>query len=135
MRPIFIGGVPRSGTTMLGAMLGGHPRHVAVPEMQFKLDLLGAVGPDGRLDPGGAVTAIAHQARFRAWGVDPSAVGELERPTPRDAIEARAHAYAKQIGKPDPAVWVDHTPRNMNFASTISDEFPDGRFVNIVRDG
>jgi hypothetical protein len=32
-------------------------------------------------------------------------------------------------------VWIDHTPRNMNFASTISEEFPDGRFVHIVRDG
>ncbi|MFL5475589.1 MAG: sulfotransferase, partial [Gemmatimonadales bacterium] len=34
MRPLFIGGCERSGTTMLAAMLGGHSRCLCLPESQ-----------------------------------------------------------------------------------------------------
>ena len=33
--PIFVVGVPRSGTTLLAAMLGAHPRLVCGPETYF----------------------------------------------------------------------------------------------------
>ena len=35
MRPVFIGGCMRSGTTLLGSVLGGHSQVVCVPEARF----------------------------------------------------------------------------------------------------
>jgi hypothetical protein len=46
MKPIFIGGCERSGTTLLGAMLGTHPRYLCVPEMKFKIDVLSSSGEE-----------------------------------------------------------------------------------------
>jgi hypothetical protein len=40
MKPVFVGGCDRSGTTPLGAILGAHPECACVPESQFVLDVL-----------------------------------------------------------------------------------------------
>ncbi|MBD3360653.1 hypothetical protein GF366_02510, partial [Candidatus Peregrinibacteria bacterium] len=40
MKYIFIGGCPRSGTTMLGSLLGAHPEALCIPESQFKTDVM-----------------------------------------------------------------------------------------------
>ena len=37
--PIFIGGCPRSGTTMLGDLLSNHSEIGFIPELNFKLPL------------------------------------------------------------------------------------------------
>ena len=37
IKPIFIGGCPRSGTTFLGSLLGKGDKTVVVPESQFKI--------------------------------------------------------------------------------------------------
>ena len=39
------------------------------------------------------------------------------------------------MAKPDPDIWVDHTPFNLQFITTLLAGFPDARFVHIVRDG
>lgn len=36
---VFIGGAPRSGTTLLGSILGSHSQMLATPESQFKFEL------------------------------------------------------------------------------------------------
>ncbi len=41
VRPIFIGGCPRSGTTFLASMLGAHPDYLVIPETGFKATFLG----------------------------------------------------------------------------------------------
>lgn len=48
--PIFIGACSRSGTTMLGSMLGGHSKAVATPESQFKEYLWQFITDNGSLD-------------------------------------------------------------------------------------
>ena len=63
LRPIFIGGCDRSGTTLLGAMLGAHPRHVAVPEMPFKVPLL----ESGSVRGNDALAMLSREWRFKIW--------------------------------------------------------------------
>lgn len=137
---MFIGGCSRSGTTLLGAMLGVGPAAVTVPEAEFKWQLFQDAGPPGA-DPATArldLAALAHRLcddrMFRLWDVDlPSGGGEPL--TYRELLDRLVAAYAARVGKPDAAVWVDHTPGNIRFGLTLHRTFPDARFVHLVRDG
>jgi hypothetical protein len=138
MRPVFIGGCPRSGTTLLGAMLGGHPDYLCVPEMQFKRTILRlpSNGPHGAVDKADALQKLAGQPKFRIWelGTDVALMphGQLSC---RELIEWIVKAYGQKVGKLAPAVWVDHTPHNVKYARTLLRLFPDAKVIHIVRDG
>jgi len=136
VRPVLIGGSPRSGTTLLGALLGAAPEAITTPESGFKIDLLRDVGPRSAWDV--AAAQIGADPRFEQWGVDvPDAPVQ---PTDDDAttmsvVLAAVRAYALAHGRPDATVWVDHTPSNIRFAARLHRVFPDARFVHVLRDG
>lgn len=138
MRPVFIGGCERSGTTLLGAMLGGHPDYVCVPEMQFKFDLL-RLSPNGAgdsLDKSRTLRTLNKRSSFRIWDL-PIALDTLphESVSYRECIDWLVTAYGEKVAKPAPAVWIDHTPKNARYAATLFQAFPDAKMVHIVRDG
>lgn len=138
MRPVFIGGSGRSGTTMLGSMLGAHPAYVAVPESQFKTAVLAAADPSGTVDVARAVEQIRADGRFRRlWGLDIAGLEERlgPRAPARTVIEGVVRAWGAANGKLEPEVWIDQSPSNVRFARTLADAFPDARFVHLVRDG
>lgn len=135
-RPVFIGGCPRSGTTLLGALLGHGPRIVTVPEATFTWDLLREAGSrPGQLDRDRAVRYLTDEWRFRLWQVSPTVLAGPGDVTVRDAFATLAREVGGRVGKPDPEVWVDHTPANVKFAHSLTDLHPDARIVNLVRDG
>lgn len=142
MRPIFIGGCSRSGTTLLGALLGAHSRCMCVPEMPFKFRQL------RRLEWGAGGATIAEitdrlrtSYKFKLWGLDDDALrtaagGDGDaRLSYRETIDHLVRAFAQRVGRPEADVWVDHTPGNVRHVTRLLDEFPDARFVHIVRDG
>ena len=138
MRPIFIGGCERSGTTLLGAMLGGHPDYLCIPEMLFKFDIprLSGNGLYSKVDKADIVRKFAKRSRFRIWDLDVD-VASLphELLTCRDLIEWLVTIYGQKVGKPAPVIWVDHTPANSRFAQTLFSLFPDAKLIHLVRDG
>lgn len=135
-RAIFIGGCARSGTTLLGAMLGAHADCACVPESQFKAQLL----KDPRLvTPESIHAVIANHWRFKLWDL-PFTVGDLpmngaDAERPARALARLVELYARQHGKPDATVWIDHTPHNVRQAALLGQAFPDSKFIHIVRDG
>lgn len=137
MRPIFVGGCERSGTTLLGAMLGAHPACLCVPEMPFKLNILRQWDWDGSRPEARLVARwLARNWRFRIWGLDlAQEQWPADRPGYRQTVEFLVSAYGRRVGKPGPQVWVDHTPANVRSACTLFHHFPDARIVHIVRDG
>ena len=137
-RPVFVGGCSRSGTTLLGAMLGVGPAAVTVPEATFKWELFEDAGPAGsdpgstRLDPSVLARRLREDRMFGLWDVD-LPLGEPL--TYRGLLDGLVDSYAARVGKPDAGVWVDHTPGNIRFGLTLHRTFPDARFVHLVRDG
>ena len=140
-RPVFIGGCPRSGTTLLGAMLGVGPSQLTVPEAMFKFALL-ARADRGRIDRRAARHVLETDRRFDLWRV----------PTPTDAedtedtedtgtvalaglLDQLVAAFARRVDKPDATLWIDHTPGNIRFADALLGLYPDARIINLVRDG
>ena len=136
---IFIGGCSRSGTTLLGAMIGTHKDVVCTPESHFKMDVLRSpMQLESGVDTQQAVNYIQQHWRFKLWelALDDTAV-------PYDAIGSDygqllnhiAGTYAATHNKPDATVWVDHTPENISYTETLLTLFPNAKFIHIVRDG
>lgn len=140
--PIFIGGCPRSGTTLLGRLLAGKlVEAFATPESEYKFGLLAPhademMGERRRKD-------VAHELdaswRLKQWDLDedPSyVVGSLEAPTPRKVLDAILSRFVSCHGSNNGgARWIDHTPINMAHAHALYESWPKACFVHIVRDG
>lgn len=137
-RPIFVVGCQRSGSTLLGSMLGAHPEIVCVPEGQFIVDLMPAANPQAEVVPSQIIGRIETHWRFRLWefdlGSDRPAAGEVE-PTYRGAIEWLVRHYADANNRLGAKVWVDHQPGHVRYLWRLLQHFPDAKVIHIFRDG
>ena len=139
MKPVFIGGCPRSGTTLLATVLGAHPQCCPVPEGQFKIESLRGLPRDPQ--PALALRNLQkalRSPRFHSW----KAAGERLHVDGHDQVASWAEligrlvaAYAGLAGKPDATRWIDGTPSNKNYFATLLHLFPEARAIHIVRDG
>lgn len=136
-RPVFIGGCGRSGTTLLGAMLGTHPRCLATPESKFRfLPYRPQRTTDRGIDLSSAIEQIADHWSFKIWDVDLGEAGLRDDCGSYPELLLRiVRAYGRKAGKAEPEVWIDHTPGNIKFASLLFDQFPGARMIHMVRDG
>jgi len=143
MRQIFVCGCGRSGTTLLGAMLGAHTRCIATPESKFLIPTYRTVLSNGGDDRSieSALNRLARDWSFRMWGIAVPSIDELSlaNVTGREVfpavMENLVSKYGKRVGKPDADVWVDHTPGNMRRAATLNKLFPEARLIHLIRDG
>lgn len=143
MRPVFVGGCPRSGTTLLGALLGAHSRAVCVPEVHFKLDLLHDLGWEEPVPVEQVARRLDRSWRYAVWGMSTSPQvlraettgGKGEGITYRQAMEGIVRAYATEVEQEHSEVWIDHTPGNVRHTRKLLDQFPDAKFIHLVRDG
>ncbi|MCP3958750.1 MAG: sulfotransferase [bacterium] len=139
MRPLFIVGCPRSGTTLLAAMLGAGPGCVAVPESQFLPECRGALDR-GEIDDNArsVFSWIQRHPRFRLWGLDPDPAVLPSEGGPAAltrVMEWLAGQWAGSVDRADAVVWIDHTPTHVRWGDTLLDLFPEARLVHLVRDG
>jgi len=138
MRAVFIGGCDRSGTTLLGSMLGGAENCITTPESQFKTDVLPYCRKkDGTVDVKLAYCRIVKHWRFKLWGLRESDYDWLIQGASSysELIKSLVKSYTIRNGKADVNVWIDHTPSNLRYAKILLDFFPEAKFVHMVRDG
>lgn len=113
--PVFIVGMPRSGTTLVERILTSHPRVAALGELSdFAVELKGHMQTDGQLVLDPAVIEAAAQAS------DLTAVG--------DAYLARIRAIDPQTPH-----LVDKMPFNIFFAPAILRALPGARIICLRR--
>ena len=126
--PVFVGGLMRSGTTLLRAMLGRHPDIFAGLETHwFELDF--AAGRARRGEP--LTDYLERLARFF----------DLPWPDVSRLAEASASAESFLQGFLDLAAtragkrrWAEKTPGNVRHVDRIVAAWPDARIIHIVRD-
>jgi hypothetical protein len=139
-KPIFIGGCPRSGTTMLGSILGLAKNCIVTPESHFKQTILFGFNSDLKrngINKRNLIDKINKNFRFKLW----------ETPTPkiklpetikvdeyRRLIYSIVDNYAKKIGCIRWKTWIDHTPQNIQDPLVLMSIFPEAKFIHIVRD-
>ncbi len=142
---VFVVGNSRSGTTMMGRILGASPSVYTLGEMHFFEQLWTTTDKDRRLSKPEAVGLVARLLDIQRRGYlrkgDPGRfVGEAEEVLSSPRLEALtpAEAYgvflayeAARNGKKIPC---DQTPRNVLYAKEILELYPEARIVNMVRD-
>ena len=139
-RPVFVGGCPRSGTTLLRSMLNAHPALALPRETHFVLEAY------RRRASFGDLRDDANRARLATWIVTRKRTQfdrlELSRdrslralrdapPTVGSVVGTALELFAERFGKPR---WGDKRPRYVQELPAIFDMFPDAQFVAIVRD-
>ncbi|MDP3704045.1 MAG: sulfotransferase [Candidatus Omnitrophota bacterium] len=136
----FIVGAPRSGTTLLRAMLNAHP-HIAIPfEADLFSKMLSVPSPWERTwarhESRAPIEQFLSHPAVRFWGVSVEtvleAMGQFERVGYPDIIQAIYQAYAMREGKPR---WGDKTPIHALEIPQLSRAFPQAQFIHLVRDG
>ena len=132
---VFIGGCSRSGTTLLGSMLGSHTDFICSPESHFKIDILRSISRGTPADPDTLLGLIKQYWRFKIWELDlPSTFPETIDSYP-SLLNWIVTQYAQQQNKPDATSWVDHTPENISYVSSLLELFPNAKMIHIIRDG
>jgi hypothetical protein len=151
--PIFVGGTGRSGTTVLGRLLGRQPDYTVIPvEARFHCSPEGLPSVlSGRQTP----ERFAERVR-EEWFHPPGRAEKLAAFIERDALE-EALARFLALASEDPVAasrslmeeifggyarsqgrrgWVEMTPINAMWgAPYLLRLFPELRFVNVIRDG
>jgi hypothetical protein len=139
-RPIFIGACPRSGTTLLRAMLNRHPEISLPRETRFIRTVwysraqwqdLRSREARARLAAQIGVVRTTHANRF---GTPKS---ELLRrltdapPTLGSVVGTCFKLYAESTGKPR---WGDKRPMYSRYLDLVFTLFPDAQVINVTRD-
>lgn len=134
----FVVGAGRSGTTLLGALLAAEPSVVCLPEAPFAPWLLrrpwrvGTVG--GRWDRPGMARLLRRSPSFNMLALDPADVHSVLRASlnGRSALDALLDLYVSERGG---HVRIDQTPSNVLRLRLMASQYPDAKFVHLVRDG
>jgi Sulfotransferase family len=141
-RPLFIGGCPRSGTTLLRCLLDNHPDLGVPAETNFLIPLWRFRARYGDLRRTENRRAVAEWIfntdgtggrRIRAGSDRAAAIERVTAaaPTLGSLLAACFEIYAEVHGKPR---WGDKRPAYAGFIAALFELFPDAQFVNLVRD-
>jgi hypothetical protein len=127
-RPLFVLSVPRSGSTLLYALLNQHSQisllyEGDLPTMQLYLM--------GRLHNG------AWRERWEFWNQAPSRHGIALESMPANVSnvwEATRTVYQEFARRKEAPIWGEKTPQWYHCALRIAEKFPDASFIFLWRD-
>jgi protein-tyrosine sulfotransferase len=120
--PIFIIGVPRSGTTLVRTILDSHPEIACGPETPW-------LAPHQPRSIGALHRFLCDDKLgvCASFGLDRDTVTRASRRMAEDLFGAYAHLRGKSR-------WAEKTPDNLLHLEFLLELFPDARLIHIVRD-
>lgn len=138
-QPIFIVGAPRSGTTLLAAMLGAHSDMSSGPETRF-FHFVARTARDQLLDPWpeNAVDFLFSIVLIKPipehYGLSRSEIRsylEGQAPSVQAILSSLTEQFMTKEGKNR---WVEKSPENTIYLDLIRHFFPESPIVRILRD-
>ncbi|MGO9012164.1 MAG: sulfotransferase family protein [Bryobacteraceae bacterium] len=134
MRPIFLVGCPRSGTTLLRDLLRSHPNLTFPPESRFIPRLYRAFGdPSSDEQAWQLAGRILKTPRLALrWGIT---VHERDFAGCRSFSEVTRRLFEIWAAKEGKPRWGDKTPHYVRNIPLLLRLFPEAQVIHIVRDG
>lgn len=139
LRPFFLVGCPRSGTTLLQLIIDAHPTIAIPPEGHVFRRFGGEWWRYGDLAQASnrlcLATDLLADARIAEWGLRCTArqlCATAREPSVHGLVDALYTAFARQEGKTS---WGDKTPQHAFHLTEIRSVFPEARILHLVRDG
>jgi hypothetical protein len=163
-RPIFIGGVPRSGATFVADLLGLHPNLSPVYDTPFVTDIclalfvrrsaaeraelvwgsverwLAEMQSDARVSPNGV--DYHHGTRYALFSAEylqahtQALLRAIEASDPLVAFQSFVNDLFGKHGRLDgKPLWINKTSTYVDYAPLLKAVFPNMLFVHVVRDG
>jgi hypothetical protein len=141
IKPFFVIGNPRSGTTLLRLMLNRHEEIVVPPECGFSVWLSDSFSQrDFTIPEAGKefVSQVVRSRKFETWGLDENEIIQFvhrQQPTTyREAVLAIYLFYALKQGRTPN--WIgDKNNHYIKQLDVLEEIFNSPRYVFIVRDG
>lgn len=135
--PVFIVGMPRSGTTLLSTMLDAHPQFAISPETHFYTrcrsddsqvqDTVEDVWHRLRQQPGIQDMDLNTEEMEGMW----ERLNQRNSAEPADLLWALCVTYVERSSA---QAWGEKTPDHLDHVPTILEEFPEAVVLGIVRD-
>ena len=136
--PIFITGAPRSGTTMLASVLASRSDTIAINEMHYIHELLEIQQRNGKVEKEVQKKILATNSFIKKLELFNNSY-ELEKIIELDFKDTIRNlllvSNQKYFNKDQIKYWIEHTPHNHKYYETLIKQYPNCRFVHIVRDG
>lgn len=139
-RPVFVGGCPRSGTTLVGAMLHAHPDLAIPPETRFFLESYRERGRFGDLRVEANRRAAAQwivtqeHTRFPQLQLPPDRTVQAIVDAPPTIGSLSCTVFKEFAAAHGSVRWGDKRPHLVERLPTVFRLVPDAQFIHIVRD-
>ncbi len=144
IKPFFIIGSGRSGTTLLRTILCRHPLIVIPPETYGLVNAIKKYirynGLDWQDLVNVSIGEFLFHPTFQYWETDLKVILQDLYTTPKDdrslalIINQIYQSYIK-IHKPAATIWGDKTPFNTLRLKWIKRVFPEAKYIHLIRDG
>ena len=139
-RPVVVGGCPRSGTTLVRAMLNSHPELAMPRETRFVIEAW------LRRKEFGDFRLLANRESLARWifedkkthhrklGLDSEAAVERLKAAPPTLGSLLGMCFVMYAEKHGKARWGDKRPMYAAQMQVVWDLFPEAQFINVIRD-
>lgn len=132
--PVFIVGMPRSGTTLVRVLLNAHPDIAIAPETHFYTRC--GVALEAGESPQRAWKCLEQQPGFQSMDFTCDEIDRIrsrlsEASHPKSVLEAVGTVYAEREGA---EAWGEKTPDHLAHAARILHEFPGAVVLAMIRD-
>ncbi len=136
IKPIFIVGCPRSGTTLLASRINLHSEIVVTPETHF-FEILNnsfLIKTKYRLTPEG-IYNIIYSSRMKDLQIDFDIFMEIYKQTEQTYINIFDSCMNVYRVKTNKAYWCEKTPQHLKYLKDIFYYYPNAKVICILRDG
>ena len=140
VRPVFIVGVGRSGTSLLQSMLDAHPKITFLPETHFYRNYVSAKKKRATLEQAGVenfVSLLEADQDFKRVNIEPKKLLEnylsaKEEFNLEEVYRTMLEQYLENY--PETHLVGDKDPRNIDYLESLYQSFSDAKILHIVRD-
>ncbi|MDA3779378.1 MAG: sulfotransferase [Bacteroidales bacterium] len=130
-------GAPRSGTTMLASMLASRQDIITLPEMHYIHELLKEEIVFGKVSKKKIFSTLKKHYMFKDLSIikNDNDIYNLIGHNVVETIKNIIDAYNIKTTHKEYKYWVEHTPHNHRYFDVLQKQFPNAKFIHIIRDG